>query len=122
MKNGELIFALVIAALVIVGCLLGFFISMQAKPCAEPSRTNEPPRPRIVLPTESNIYTFSLDSQLKPEEWQLILNAGWSFLTCTTEQYVDYAGCYPGAPKYHRTRWNYVFRRQGGSVRYGKDG
>ena len=122
MDRGEILFTMVIMAVVLGGCLLAFVISMNARPSGDSSGTNEPPKPRIVLPTDCDIYTFSLDSQLKPEEWQLILNAGWSFLTCTTEQYVDYAGCYPGAPKYHRTRWNYVFRRQGGSVRYGKDG
>ena len=111
MTKGEIIFTMVIAVLVIGGCLLAFVISMNAKPSGESSRTNEPPKPRIVLPMDCDIYTFSLDSQLKPEEWQLILNAGWSFLTCNTEPYTYYADNDPDAPRHHGTRWVYVFRR-----------
>lgn len=111
MTRGEILFTIVIMAVVIGGCLLAFVISLQSKPCGESSQTNEPPRPRIVLPTDCDIYTFSLDSQLKPEEWQMILNAGWSFLTCNTEPYTYYAGNYPDAPRHHGTRWHYVFHR-----------
>lgn len=110
MTNEQIIFLIIVSVIVIGGCLIAFLIAIHTKP---DNVTNELPEPRIVLPTDSDIYTFSLNSQLKPEEWQMILNAGWSFLTCTTEQYVDYAGCFPEAPSFYRTRWNYVFRRIG---------
>ena len=110
MTNGEVFFMLIFVVAVLSVCLARV-ISMQSKPDSKEPQTEEPPKPRITLPTDCDIYSFSINSQLKPEEWQMILNAGWSLLTCTTEQYVDYAGSYPEAPRYHRTRWNYTFRR-----------
>lgn len=99
---------------IVVILVVGFVIltsGLTAKPGRTCADTNEPPKPRIVLPTDCDIYSFAINSQLKPDEWQMILNAGWSLLTCTTEQYKDYAGCWPEAPSFTRTRWNYVFRR-----------
>lgn len=100
---------IVFSLVVLVLCFIALLVGISTKPRTADS--NEPPKPRIVLPTDSDIYSFAVDSKLTPEEWQLILNAGWLLLTCTTEQYKDYAGCYPEAPSYHRTRWHYVFRK-----------
>ena len=79
----------------------------------------EPPKytpieshPRLSPPTDSTVYTFKLDSELKAEEWELLFNAGWEFVTSNTETYTDYAGCYPEAPKYTKTCWHYVFKKK----------
>lgn len=105
---------LLIAFAVCVGvCAIVFAIPIKSQPNHSQADTSQPPKPRIVPPTDSDIYTFTTDSQLKPDEWMMLLNGGWLLLTCTTEQYKDYAGCYPDAPCYHRTRWHYVFHRVG---------
>ena len=69
-------------------------------------------KPRLSLPTDENVYVFSMNSELTAAEWQTLFNAGWTLVTSNTEQYEDYAGCYPEAPKFHRTRWHYVFRKE----------
>ena len=116
-KEGIIIMLVVMAAVL---CLaLAFFVaSMSARKDGERDAC-EPPRPRITPPSDCDIYTFSLDSQLKAEEWRVLLNAGWSLVTCNTEQYTDYAGSFPEAPEFHRTRWHYVFRRTGGPAHEG---
>lgn len=109
-ENVLLTFIVVVILVIVFVVLVSVLTAKPGKTCAD---INEPPKPRIVLPTDCDIYTLSIDSQLKPDEWQMILNAGWLLLTCTTEQYKDYAGCWPEAPSFTRTRWNYVFRRNG---------
>lgn len=69
-------------------------------------------QPRITLVIDSPVYTFKLDSELTADEWQMLFNAGWEFVTSNTEQYDDYAHWGPDAPKIHKTRWNYVFRKK----------
>ena len=105
---------LLIAFVMCVGVFSIVFATLfKSQPRNTQADTSQPPKPRIVPPTDSDIYTFTTDSQLKPDEWMMLLNGGWLLLTCTTEQYKDYAGCYPDAPCYHRTRWHYVFHRIG---------
>ena len=100
---------IVFALVVLVLCFIALLVGISTKPRA--AVANQPQKPRIVLPTDSDIYSFATDSKLTPEEWQLILNAGWLLLTCTPEQYKDYAGCWPEAPSFTRTRWHYVFHK-----------
>lgn len=69
-------------------------------------------QPRITPVIDSSVYTFKLDSELTADEWQMLFNAGWEFVTSNTEQYNDYAHWGPDAPKIHKTRWNYVFRKK----------
>jgi hypothetical protein len=69
-------------------------------------------KPRVSPPSDSSVYTFKLDSELKTEEWEMLFNAGWEFVTSNTETYTDYAGCYPDAPKFTGTYWHYVFRKK----------
>lgn len=69
-------------------------------------------QPRITPVIDSSVYTFKLDSELTADEWQMLFNAGWEFVTSNTEQYDDYAHWGPDAPKIHKTRWNYVFRKK----------
>lgn len=68
--------------------------------------------PRITPVIDSSVYTFKLDSELTADEWQMLFNAGWEFVTSNIEQYDDYAHWGPDAPKIHKTRWNYVFRKK----------
>lgn len=75
-------------------------------------RKPQPKIPRILLPTDKKVYTFTLDSELKPEEWEMILNAGWLFITCTTEQRKEYSDCGPESPSYNKTYWHYVFQNK----------
>ena len=70
------------------------------------------PEPRVSPPSDSFVYTFKTDSELKAEEWEMLFNAGWEFVTSNTETYTDYAGCYPEAPEFTRTCWHYVFRKK----------
>ena len=49
-------------------------------------------KPRVSPPSDSSVYTFKTDSELKPEEWKFLINAGWEFVTSNTETYTDYAG------------------------------
>lgn len=70
------------------------------------------PKFRVSPPSNSSVYTFNTDSELKTEEWKMLLNAGWEFVTSNTETYTDYAGCYPEAPEFTRTCWHYVFRKK----------
>ena len=63
-------------------------------------------------PSDSSVYTFNTDSELKTEEWKMLLNAGWEFVTSNTETYTDCAGWYPEAPEFTRTCWHYVFRKK----------
>ena len=100
---------IIFMVLVLGGCLFAFLISMlQPKEQREP----QPRGPRITLPTDKKVYTFTLDSELKSEEWEMILNAGWSFITCTTEQRKKYANCGPESPSYNKTYWHYVFQNK----------
>jgi hypothetical protein len=93
---------------ILSGCLFTFLISMlKPKEQIEP----QPKVPRILLPTDKNIYTFTLDSELESEEWEMILNSGWSFITCTTEQRKEYSNCGPESPSYIKTYWHYVFHK-----------
>ena len=64
------------------------------------------PKSRVSPPSDSSVYTFKTDSKLKVEEWKLLFNAGWEFVTSNTETYTDYAGCYPEVPKYTKTCWH----------------
>ena len=48
----------------------------------------EPPKytpieshPRLSPPTDSTVYTFKLDSELKAKECEVLFNAGWEFVT-----------------------------------------
>jgi hypothetical protein len=106
----EGVFLMVIfMVLVLGGCLFAFLISMlRPKEQIEP----QPKAPRILLPTDKKVYTFTLDSELKSEEWEMILNAGWLFITCTTEQRKEYANCGPESPSYNKTYWHYVFQNK----------
>ena len=70
------------------------------------------PEPRLSPPSDSSVYTFKTDSELKAEEWEFLFNAGWEFVTSNTETYTDYAGCYPDAPEFTGTCWHYVFRKK----------
>ena len=70
------------------------------------------PKPRVSPPSDSSVYTFKTDSELKTEEWEMLFNAGWKLVTSNTETYTDYAGCYPEVPKYTMTCWHYVFRKK----------
>ena len=69
-------------------------------------------QPRITPVIDYSVYTFKLDSELTADEWQMLFNAGWEFVTSNIEQYDDYAHWGPDAPKIHKTRWNYVFRKK----------
>lgn len=116
MTREGIIFMIVITAIVLGGCLLAYIIGINAKHSEVKPQNDEPSKPRIILPTDCDIFSFTISSQLKPEEWQMILNAGWTFLTCNTYQTTEYAGCYPEAPCYNCTKWNYVFRRAGNNI------
>ena len=70
------------------------------------------PGPRVSPPSDSSVYTFKTDSELKAEEWEFLFNAGWEFVTSNTETYTDYAGCYPDASEFTGTCWHYVFRKK----------
>ena len=70
------------------------------------------PKSRVSPPSDSSVYTFNTDSELKAEEWKFIINAGWVFVTPNTETYTDYLGDFPEAPKVTRTSWHYVFRKK----------
>ena len=61
------------------------------------------PEPRVSPPSDSSVYTFKTDSELKAEEWEMIFNAGWEFVTSNTETYTDYLSDFPEAPKVTRT-------------------
>ena len=67
---------------------------------------------RVSPPSDSSVYTFNTDSELKTEEWKMLLNAGWEFVTSNTETYTDCAGWYPEAPEFTRTCWHYVFKKK----------
>ena len=96
--------------LVLGGCLFAFLISMlQPKEQIKQQPTKVQ---RILLPTDKKVYTFTLDSELKSEEWEMILNAGWLFITCTTEQRKEYSNCGPESPSYNKTYWHYVFQNK----------
>ena len=70
------------------------------------------PEPRVSPPSDSSVYTFKTDSELKAEEWEMIFNAGWEFVTSNTETYTDYAGCYPDVSEFTGTCWHYVFKKK----------
>ena len=70
------------------------------------------PKPRVSPPSDSPVYTFNTDSELKTEEWKFLINAGWKFVTSNTDTYTDYARCYPETPEFTRTCWHYVFRKK----------
>jgi hypothetical protein len=93
--------------IIIVFVLVAVFIIM---PSTKRIQKIQSPRPRFTLPTDKKVYTFVLDSKLKPEEWEIILNAGWTFITCTPEQHKEYS-CF-GDPGYNKTYWYYVFQKQ----------
>ena len=69
-------------------------------------------KPRMSPPSDSSVYTFNTYSELKTEEWEMLFNAGWKFVTSNTETYTDYLGDFPEAPKVTRTSWHYVFRKK----------
>lgn len=102
---------IVFVILIVFGVIFGMFVSDASQKTRCLAESVEQQKPRISLPVDSNVYTFAVDSQLTAEEWQTIFNAGWEFVTCNTEEYDTYAGCWPEAPKIHRTRWHYVFRK-----------
>ena len=109
----ELVIAFIIIAVVCV-VFFGLFVwdmSKKNKTSIENAADAET-KPRLSLPTDSNVYVFKLDNELKLEEWELLFNAGWNFVTSNMEQYETYVGCWPDAPKVHRTRWHYVFRKE----------
>ena len=58
---------------------------------------------RVSPPSDSSVYTFKTDSELKTEEWKFLINAGWELVTSNTETYTDYLGDFPEAPKVTRT-------------------
>jgi hypothetical protein len=89
------------------GCLIVALIT----PTKQAKKEEEPKKPRIILPTDKRIYTVTVDSELKDDEWEMILGAGWTLVTCNPEQRKEYAGCYPGAPSYNKTYWHYVFQK-----------
>ena len=103
MTRGELLLFIFIVIFVLVAV----FIIM---PSTKRTQETQSPRPRFTLPTDKRIYTFVLDSELKSEEWEIILNAGWTFIICTSEQHKEYA--YLGDPGYNKTYWHYVFQKQ----------
>lgn len=70
------------------------------------------PELRVSPPSDSSVYTFNTDSELKSEEWEMLFNAGWEFVTSNTETYTDYFGDFSEAPKVTRTSWHYVFRKK----------
>ena len=70
------------------------------------------PKSRVSPPSDSPVYTFNTDSELKTEEWKFLINAGWEFVTSNTETYTDYLGDFLEAPKVTRTIWHYVFRKK----------
>lgn len=67
---------------------------------------------RVSPPSDFSVYTFNTDSELKAEEWKMLLNADWEFVTSNMETYTDYAGCYLYAPEFTKTCWHYVFRKK----------
>ena len=105
----EGIFLMIIFTVIILGgCLFMFLISIGR---TKESQVPQPSKPRLILPTDKKIYTVTLDSELKDEEWEMILNAGWSFITCTTEQRKKYA-MWSESPSYNETYWHYVFQNK----------
>ena len=70
------------------------------------------PEHLVSPPSDSSVYTFKTDSELKAEEWEMLFNAGWEFVTSNTDTYTDYLGDFPEAPKVTRTSWHYVFRKK----------
>ena len=67
---------------------------------------------RVSPPSDSSVYTFKTDSELKTEEWKFLINAGWELVTSNTETYTDYAGYYPDTLEFTGTCWYYVFRKK----------
>ena len=57
------------------------------------------PKFRVSPSSDSSVYTFNTDSELKTEEWKFLINAGWEFVTSNT----DYVGCYPDALEFTKT-------------------
>ena len=108
--NKEGLFLMIIFTVIVLGgCLFMFLITISRK---KESQITQPSKPRLILPTDKKIYTVTLNSELKEEEWEMILNAGWSFITCTTEQCKEYANCGPESPSYNKTYWHYVFQNK----------
>ena len=87
------------------GCLIVSLINQK------PTPTQQLPKPRLSLPTDKRVYTVKLDSELKDDEWEMILGAGWTLVTCNPEQHKEYAGCFPEAPSYNKTYWHYIFQK-----------
>ena len=110
----ELVIAIVI---IVVVCAVVFGFALFNR-CVRSSSSDvdadvrTTPKPRVSPPSDSSVYTFKTNSELKAEEWEMLFNAGWEFVTSNTETYTDYAGCYPDAPKFTRTCWHYVFRKK----------
>ena len=111
----ELVIAIVI---IVVVCAVVFGFALFNNRCVRSSSSDADadvqtaPKPRVSPPSDSSVYTFKTDSELKAEEWEMLFNAGWEFVTSNTETYTDYAGCYPDAPKFTKTCWHYVFRKK----------
>ena len=111
----ELVIAIVI---IVVVCAVVFVFALFNNRCVRSSSSDADadvhtaPKSRVSPPSDSSVYTFKTDSELKVEEWEMLFNAGWEFVTSNTETYTDYLGNFPEAPKVTRTRWHYVFRKK----------
>ena len=114
---------LVIAIVITVSAVVFFGVALFNNRCVRSSSSNADadaqtaPKPRVSPPSDSSVYTFKTDSELKAEEWEMLFNAGWEFVTSNTETYTDYLGNFPEAPKVTRTRWHYVFRKKPSAAR-----
>ena len=111
MMTFAIIFIFVLVAIFFVAAIIGIAVS-SCKALNSVQQTVDRNQPRITPVIDSSVYTFKLDSELTADEWQMLFNAGWEFVTSNTEQYDDYAHWGPDAPKIHKTRWNYVFRKK----------
>lgn len=106
MMTFAIIFVFVLVAIFFVAAIVWIAVPNTVQ------QTVDSNQPRITPVIDSSVYTFKLDSELTADEWQMLFNAGWEFVTSNTEQYDDYAHWGPDAPKIHKTRWNYVFRKK----------
>lgn len=102
--------AIILLILVIVVSILMTLLTYRHR--LNPEKRVENPGPRIVLPTGKKIWKVELGSELSEEEWELIINAGWTNISSTTEQRKEYTGYYPEAPSYNKTWYKYVFHKK----------
>ena len=108
----EPVIAIVITVSVVVFFGFALFNNKCGRSSSSDAGVSTTPKPRVSPPSDSSVYTFKTDSELKDEEWEFLFNTGWEFVTSNTETYTDYAGCYPDAPKFTRTCWHYVFKKK----------